>query len=164
MKYKFFNYILYTKMKTRAKLALAFLSLLLSSMPLLLFVLRRLKLQKGLRKQTDLKKRLISIAMQKVYPQVSVDLEKKICNMTVNQMTQGMAAGDFTSEEILLTFLQRIRREGVQLNAIADECFDKALHEARERDSERLQGHVRGRLHGIPITVKDTIEVEGMVT
>lgn len=39
-----------------------------------------------------------------------------------------------------------------------------AIAEAEQLDAERRQGHVRGPLHGIPILVKDNIDVFGMPT
>jgi Asp-tRNA(Asn)/Glu-tRNA(Gln) amidotransferase A subunit family amidase len=47
------------------------------------------------------------------------------------------------------------------------ECFvtvtaDRARAEARARDAERAAGQVRGPLHGIPYTLKDIIDVEGL--
>jgi amidase len=39
-----------------------------------------------------------------------------------------------------------------------------ALEQARAFDAERRAGRVRGRMHGIPILVKDNIDVAGLVT
>jgi aspartyl-tRNA(Asn)/glutamyl-tRNA(Gln) amidotransferase subunit A len=41
---------------------------------------------------------------------------------------------------------------------------DQAQAEAAERDLERRRGRVGGALHGVPVAVKDLIDVEGVVT
>lgn len=40
---------------------------------------------------------------------------------------------------------------------------DSALSRARQLDSERVQGHVRSPLHGMPVGLKDMLEQEGKV-
>ena len=51
---------------------------------------------------------------------------------------------------------------GPQLNAVID-INPAALKDADARDAERRAGRTRGPLHGIPILVKDNIDVAGMI-
>lgn len=54
---------------------------------------------------------------------------------------------------------------GGQTNALTEPIFEDALKQARELDAEfeRL-GQLRGKLHGIPVTVKDQFNVKGYDT
>ena len=76
-----------------------------------------------------------------------------------------MTAGTLTSRTLTRSYLDRIARiddGGPMLNAVI-EVNPGALAEADARDSERAAGHVRGVLHGIPVLVKDNIDVAGLV-
>ncbi|MBI1340217.1 amidase [bacterium] len=71
-----------------------------------------------------------------------------------------MQSGALTSEALTEAYLARIRTvddAGPTLNAVIAVNPD-ALAIARALDEERASGAVRGRLHGVPILVKDNIE------
>ncbi|MCC7327630.1 MAG: amidase [Burkholderiales bacterium] len=51
-----------------------------------------------------------------------------------------------------------------ELNALAHADWPSALAEARRLDDEARQGHLRGPLHGIPVSIKDLFAVRGMPT
>ncbi|WP_280318141.1 sigma-70 family RNA polymerase sigma factor, partial [Nocardia wallacei] len=81
-------------------------------------------------------------------------------------LQHAMRAGQITSAELVQTYLDRIRLlndEGPRLNAIRMVNPD-ALRDAERLDAERRQGRVRGPLHGIPVLVKDNIDVAGLPT
>jgi amidase len=59
--------------------------------------------------------------------------------------------------------LRRIERLNPQLNAIVTLAPD-ALERAREAEAELMRGQLRGALHGVPVTIKDTIETRGLLT
>ncbi|MBI6907261.1 amidase family protein [Pseudomonas palleroniana] len=81
---------------------------------------------------------------------------------TVQQLGEQMGRpGAFTSADLVGYLQARIRTLDPALNSVI-ELNPKALEAARELDRERASGKVRGPLHGIPILVKDTVEVEGM--
>src|SRR5688572_15656371 len=76
-----------------------------------------------------------------------------------------MTAGTLTSRALTRAYLDRIAAiddAGPQLNAVID-VNQAALQEADARDAERRAGRARGPLHGIPVLVKDNIDVAGMV-
>ena len=76
-----------------------------------------------------------------------------------------MASGTLTSRALTQAYLDRIRQiddEGPTLNAVI-EVNASALADAETLDAERKAGKVRGPLHGIPIVIKDNIDVAGMV-
>lgn len=59
----------------------------------------------------------------------------------------------------LLDRIDRVDRSE-SVNSIMD-VLDEALKVADERDRERRRGSMRGPLHGVPVVVKDNVEVRG---
>jgi len=43
-------------------------------------------------------------------------------------------------------------------------CFDRALAEAKAADEALAKGKSKGPLHGVPMTIKDSIETEGVIS
>ena len=89
----------------------------------------------------------------------TIDLQ----DATINDMQREMEAGNLTSEMLTGMYLDRIRAydKSKDLNSIIW-VNDKAMDEARALDKERASGKVRGKLHGIPIVVKDNYCVKGL--
>jgi amidase len=76
-----------------------------------------------------------------------------------------MAAGTLTSATLTQAYLDRIAKiddAGPALGAVI-ETNPQAVADATALDAERKAGKVRGPLHGIPVLLKDNIDVAGMV-
>jgi aspartyl-tRNA(Asn)/glutamyl-tRNA(Gln) amidotransferase subunit A len=67
-------------------------------------------------------------------------------------------------EERLIDLFNRIAALNPSLNAFTTLFEQEALSDARRLDEQSRQGHIAGPLHGIPISVKDLIDVRGSVT
>jgi len=76
----------------------------------------------------------------------------------------GSAPTPASSEELVLAALAAVERRDAELNAFVHLDADGALAVARERDRTRTAGRELGALHGIPVSVKDVIDVAGMPT
>lgn len=72
--------------------------------------------------------------------------------------------GEVRSVELVERALERIAALDSELGAFVLVLGDQARAEAAERDHERRQGRAGGALHGVPVAVKDLIDVEGVVT
>ena len=83
---------------------------------------------------------------------------------TVSQLSADLAAGKRTSESIVEQCLARIDELESDLRAWVVVDRDGAVDRARQLDRERSDGTVRGPLHGIPVGIKDIIDVAGFVT
>jgi amidase len=75
---------------------------------------------------------------------------------TFRDLQRLMATGQLSSRELTRAYLRRIRKLNPLLHAVI-ETNPGALKIAERRDAERKEGHVRSRLHGIPILLKDNI-------
>lgn len=71
---------------------------------------------------------------------------------------------EVSSFELVSSQLAQIERLNPRLNAAIDVLADSALHAARAADSQLAAGEAFGALHGVPFSVKDSIEVEGLRT
>jgi Asp-tRNA(Asn)/Glu-tRNA(Gln) amidotransferase A subunit family amidase len=65
--------------------------------------------------------------------------------------------------EVVGAYLRRIEQLNPRLNAIVTLSPD-ALERAREAEAAIMRGGDVGMLHGVPITIKDTIETKGLKT
>ncbi len=68
-----------------------------------------------------------------------------------------------TSGKLVRSYLARIAECDAKLHAIIA-TNPNALREARQLDAERAAGRLRGPLHGIPVVIKDNIDLAGMAT
>ena len=82
----------------------------------------------------------------------------------LSEIRNALETKRFTSEEITMTYIYQAATKGLEMESIADINFEWAKNEAIKCDQERAQGKLRGPLHGIPISVKDTVHLEGTVS
>jgi amidase len=68
-----------------------------------------------------------------------------------------------SSEELTRACLERIAEVNAKLNAVVQLPAATALEQAREADRALARGEIKGPLHGVPFTLKDAIETEGVI-
>jgi amidase len=73
-------------------------------------------------------------------------------------------AGRTSAVELTEQTLTRIERWQPRLNAFTQVLTDRALAQARALDDRQARGEELGPLHGVPIAVKDEVDVEGVPT
>ena len=73
-----------------------------------------------------------------------------------------------TSEEVIKTFIARIKEVNPIINCVVDNCFELALDEARKVDKLIQSGtkdaatlEIELPFLGVPFTIKDTFPVKG---
>lgn len=73
-----------------------------------------------------------------------------------------------TSEQVIQVYISRVKEVNVVLNAVVEDRFERALQEARAVDkliasNKKSDQQLRDELPllGVPITVKESIAVEG---
>ena len=83
---------------------------------------------------------------------------------SVTELLSALENKETSSEELLKHYLSRIERLGGTFHAVVTLDADRALAQARRCDAERARVERRGALHGLPVTVKDSFETEGIRT
>lgn len=83
---------------------------------------------------------------------------------TISDVAPRVAAGKVTSERLTEHCLSTIEQLNPKLNAFIAVTADEALRQARQADKDIAAGRRRGPLHGIPISLKDLIDQQGVST
>lgn len=81
----------------------------------------------------------------------------------ISDMRQAIDLGLVTCEELTAYYLERIEAYNEPYNCFITLC-DDALDVARSRDAQLAEGTASGRLFGIPIVIKDNMDLEGFHT
>ena len=84
--------------------------------------------------------------------------------LPATELVRMLAAGEVSSRELLDHFLDRIERHNPALNAVVALDVERARDRAAAADEAQARGDSWGALHGLPMTVKDAFETEGLVT
>jgi amidase len=94
-------------------------------------------------------------------PQVIPGTDITADGASVSGLQQALASGALTSAGLTAFYLERIRRLNPGLHAVIA-VSPVAAADAQASDAARAAGTVRGPLEGIPVLVKDNIQVAGM--
>ena len=89
---------------------------------------------------------------------------ESLTDLGVRDAADALRRRTITSVALVEACLARIRELDPKIQAWAHLDADGALAAARERDAESAAGRVRGPLHGVPVGIKDIIDVAGMPT
>ena len=87
-----------------------------------------------------------------------------IIYQSAKSIAQAIQDRDVSAVEVVQAHLDRIDEVNDRLNAVVKLCADRALEEAREADAALARGESKGALHGVPMTLKDSLDTEGVVT
>ena len=69
--------------------------------------------------------------------------------------------GRVSSEQVVQAHIDRMRVANPAINAIVVDLSEQAMNAARAADRAKTQGAALGPLHGVPVTIKINIDVEG---
>ncbi len=82
--------------------------------------------------------------------------------LSLSEQARLIRAGELSPVALAELYLERIRRYDHQFNAFITLATDAGLESARRAEAEIRAGDYRGPLHGIPIGIKDQMQIEGM--
>lgn len=81
---------------------------------------------------------------------------------SATEQAAAIASKEVSSRELLDLFLARIERLDEPVHAVVTLDVDRARDAAAKADDATARGERFGPLHGLPITIKDAIETEGI--
>ena len=84
--------------------------------------------------------------------------------MPVHELIERLSARDTTPAALMRSLLDRIERHNEKLHAFTEVYAEDALRAAEAAGQAISAGHQIGPLHGIPVVVKDIVEIDGRIT
>ena len=87
-----------------------------------------------------------------------------LADLSISEAGRRLRSGQLTSLALVQAVLARIAERDADYLSFYVIDAERALETARRADAELASGHDRGPLHGIPVGIKDMIDVEGLPT
>ena len=83
---------------------------------------------------------------------------------TVHELIDKLESGEITSYELVKSYFDRIQEKDGQVNAYISLMEEEALSKAKEVDEKRKKCEKLGKYAGIPIGIKDNMNIKGTKT
>ena len=87
--------------------------------------------------------------------------DKPLYYLSIHEAQQLIQSRQLSPVELTRSVLERIAAVDGKLHAYINLMADSAMEEARVAEAEIVGGNWRGPMHGIPVAVKDQVDVEG---
>ena len=84
--------------------------------------------------------------------------------LSLIQVRDAIARGELTSKSVTEAAVAQAERFNDEFKLFITMTPESALEQAHEMDRLRSEGKALGPLHGVPITVKDNIDIAGLRT
>ena len=84
--------------------------------------------------------------------------------LTAEAFGRKLRAGEVSAREVTEACLERIEADNPRFNAFVLVMADEAREQAHQADRELAAGLDRGPLHGVPVSIKDLLDVRGTRT
>ena len=88
----------------------------------------------------------------------------EITSSSARSLADAIRVKELSSREIVEAYLARIDEVNDRLNAVVQVTGERALAEAHNADEMTARGESKGPLHGVPMTIKDSLDTEGIIT
>jgi amidase len=86
-----------------------------------------------------------------------------ITTKSAGELASAIRSKQLSSRAVVEAHLEQIAKVNPKLNAIVQLTADSARKEADEADAALARGEIKGALHGVPMTIKDTLETTGVI-
>src|SRR5947208_13615722 len=86
-----------------------------------------------------------------------------IISAAAGELAEAIRTKRLSSKAVVEAHLDRIAKVNPKLNAIVQLTADAARKEADEADAALARGQIKGPRHGVPVTIKDTLETAGVI-
>jgi len=84
-----------------------------------------------------------------------------LTRLSAIQLADLIASGDVSAVEVVQAHIERIAQVNPTINAVVVTRFEQALQEAAAADAKRARGEPLAPLHGVPITIKECLDLIG---
>jgi len=91
-------------------------------------------------------------------------MSEPLWSLSATQLSSMLAKKEVSSRELTQVHLDRIAQHDGALHAFTDVWREKALAAAQAADESRARGEARSPLHGLPVSIKESFDVEGLPT
>src|ERR1700732_4187287 len=95
--------------------------------------------------------------------QAASEASVDITSRSASELAGAIRSKKLSSKAIVEAHLEQIAKVNPKLNAIVQLTADSARKEADEADAALARGEIKGPLHGVPVTIKDTLETTGVI-
>jgi amidase len=91
-------------------------------------------------------------------------MEKDLWRLGVTDLVRAIREKTVSSHDVVQSHLNRIEAVNAEVNAVTVVLAEEALQAADEADNALAKGVSLGPLHGIPMTIKENIDLKGSAT
>lgn len=84
--------------------------------------------------------------------------------MDATALTEAYKNGKTTPGEAVESYILHQQKFNPALNLVVEDRYKTARQEAKEKDGQLSNGKIKGKLFGVPISMKEAFDVEGMNT
>ncbi|HEY1352424.1 MAG TPA: amidase [Ktedonobacteraceae bacterium] len=87
-----------------------------------------------------------------------------LTRLSATELAALLARGDVSSLEAVQAHIARIEEVNPRLNAVVVKRYTQACAEAKAADERLARGETPGPLHGVPLTIKESLDLAGTPT
>lgn len=88
----------------------------------------------------------------------------ELINISATKLALAIRNKHVSSVEVVKAYLERIEAVNPRINAVVQLRAEAALEEAQAYDQALARDEIKGPLHGVPFTVKDSLETAGLIS
>jgi amidase len=88
----------------------------------------------------------------------------EIVFLCASELARLLRARELSALEVVNAYIERQIAIDDRLNAVVMTCYERARAEAAALDARAARGDFAGALHGVPMTIKDSFDTEGVIS
>jgi amidase len=83
---------------------------------------------------------------------------------SATSLAKAIRSKKVSAREVVQAHLNRIETVNPKINAVVQLAAERAWEEAKAADEAQARGESKGPLHGVPMTIKDSIDTADIIT
>jgi amidase len=105
----------------------------------------------------------VAVGTQSLVTSANAADEGNLTSASATALAEAIRSKKVSSKTVVDAYLARISEVNPKLNAVVQLTAESARKEADEADAALARGDIKGPLHGVPVTIKDTLETAGVI-